>query len=180
MSRLLSRRRFVQSAAVTSAVLPAGISWAAGAAGASDEKPLTFACIGMGGQMRNYLVPELSKLDQQIVAICDVDRQQIEAAQKMAELAEARVYADYRDLLAKESGVDGVIIGTPDHWHVPICQAALAAGKHVYCEKPLAHSVAAVAVLKPKKRPATASAHLKSAGSASRARRLSSDRACHC
>ena len=103
MSRLLSRRRFVQSAAVTSAVLPAGISWAAGA---SDEKPLTFACIGMGGQMRNYLVPELSKLDQQIVAICDVDRQQIEAAQKMAELAEARVYADYRDLLAKESGVD--------------------------------------------------------------------------
>ena len=139
MSRLLSRRRFVQSSAVASAALPACMSWAAEP---SADKPLTFACIGMGGQMRNYLVPELAKLDQQIVAICDVDRQQIEAARKMGELAEARVYADYRDLLAKESGVDGVIIGTPDHWHVPICRAALAAGKHVYCEKPLAHSVA--------------------------------------
>ncbi len=56
MSRLLSRRRFVQSATVASAALPAGMSRAAET---SADKPLTFACIGMGGQMRNYLVPEL-------------------------------------------------------------------------------------------------------------------------
>ncbi|MEI7862529.1 MAG: hypothetical protein WCJ21_07855, partial [Planctomycetota bacterium] len=106
MSHLLSRRKFVHSAAIASAALPL-----AAAAQTARDKPLTFACIGMGGQMRGYLVPELAKLDQQIVAICDVDRQQIETAQKLESLTEARVYSDYRDLLAKETGVDGVIIG---------------------------------------------------------------------
>jgi predicted dehydrogenase len=46
------------------------------------------------------------------------------------------MYRDYRDLLAKEKP-DVVTIGTPDHWHVPIAIAALQAGCHVYCEKPL-------------------------------------------
>lgn len=92
--------------------------------------------------MRGYLIPELSKLDQQIVAICDVDQRQLDSALKVKGLEETRTYHDYRELLDKEKGVDAVIIATPDHWHVPICQAALQAGKHVYCEKPLAHSVA--------------------------------------
>jgi predicted dehydrogenase len=108
----------------------------------SPNENLSFACIGMGTQMRGYLIPELNKLDQKIVAICDVDRRQLESAQQVNELKEARQYHDYRDLLENEPDVDGVIIATPDHWHVPICEAALQAAKHVYCEKPLAHSVA--------------------------------------
>ncbi len=137
MSRKLSRRRFVQSAAVLGiglpTILPSGIL-----TGQSPNERMSFACIGMGGQMRGYLIPELAKLDQQIVAICDVDKCQRDSALQIKGLADARSYHDYRELLDKESGVDAVIIATPDHWHVPICQAALQAGKHVYCEKPLA------------------------------------------
>lgn len=140
MSHRLSRRRFSQTAMAglgLPMILP---SWLL--AGQSPNERLSFACIGMGGQMRGYLVPELNKLDQTIVAICDVDQRQLNSALQVNELKQARPYRDYRELLDKESGVDAVIIGTPDHWHVPICEAALKAGKHVYCEKPLAHSVA--------------------------------------
>ena len=92
--------------------------------------------------MRGYLIPELGKIGQQIVAICDVDKRQLDSALQINGLTQAKPYHDYRELLDKESGVNAVIIGTPDHWHVPICKAALQAGKHVYCEKPLAHSIA--------------------------------------
>ena len=141
MSHEISRRRFVQSAAAIGVglptILPSGIL-----AGPSPNERLSFACIGMGGQMRGYLIPELAKIDQQIVAICDVDQQQLGKAKQLKGLSEVRTYHDYRELLDRESGVDAVIIGTPDHWHVPVIKAALASGKHVYCEKPLAHSVA--------------------------------------
>ena len=140
MSHKVTRRRFAQTAAAglgLPVILPSGLL-----ASQSPNEKLSFACIGMGGQMRGYLVPELNKLDQTVVAICDVDQRQLDSALQVNELKQARPYRDYRDLLDKESGVDAVIIGTPDHWHVPICEAALKAGKHVYCEKPLAHSVA--------------------------------------
>ncbi len=50
-------------------------------------------------------------------------------------------YEDYRELLAKEHDVDAVVVSTPDHWHATIAIAAMRAGKHVYSQKPMAHSV---------------------------------------
>jgi len=50
-------------------------------------------------------------------------------------------YEDFRELLAKEKDLDAVIVSTPDHWHAPIAIAAMRAGKHVYSQKPMAHSV---------------------------------------
>ncbi len=49
---------------------------------------------------------------------------------------------DYRQLLAKAGGIDGVVIGTPDHLHAHVALAAMRAGKHVFCQKPMSHSVA--------------------------------------
>ena len=140
MSHRVSRRRFAQAAAASVGlpmILPSGLL-----AGPLPNDKLSFACIGMGGQMQRYLVPELNKLDQAVVAICDVDHKQLDVSLQVNGLKQARPYRDYRELLDRESDVDAVIIATPDHWHVPICEAALKAGKHVYCEKPLAHSVA--------------------------------------
>jgi len=77
-------------------------------------------------------------------AFCDVDLPRTEAAKKHygAAVVNARTYEDYRKLFDKEASLDAVVIATPDHWHAPIVKRALAAGKHVYCEKPLTHTVA--------------------------------------
>ena len=55
---------------------------------------------------------------------------------------DAKAYEDYRQLLDNAASFDAVLVGTPDHWHAPLCKAFMKAGKHVYCEKPLTHSVA--------------------------------------
>jgi predicted dehydrogenase len=52
-----------------------------------------------------------------------------------------RAYTDFRDMLAKESGLDAVAIGTPDHWHAPVAIAAMKQKKHVYCQKPMTHTL---------------------------------------
>ncbi|MBZ5625991.1 MAG: Gfo/Idh/MocA family oxidoreductase [Acidobacteriia bacterium] len=51
------------------------------------------------------------------------------------------VFADYRELLAQRKDIDGIVVGTPDHSHAVISIAAMRAGKHVFCQKPMAHSV---------------------------------------
>ncbi len=93
----------------------------------------------MQGRMR-----EIIGLQQNIVALCDVDEDRILESQRSGgdALAGARTYKDYRALLESEKNLDAVVIATPDHWHAPICRAAMLAGKHVYCEKPLTHTVA--------------------------------------
>ena len=53
----------------------------------------------------------------------------------------AKVYVDYREMLDKQKDIDGVVIATPDHTHAVISMAAIRAGKHVYCQKPLTHDV---------------------------------------
>jgi predicted dehydrogenase len=50
-------------------------------------------------------------------------------------------YNDFRELLEKEKGLDAVIVGTPDHWHAPVSIAAMKKGKHVFCQKPMTHSI---------------------------------------
>ena len=109
----------------------------------SANSKLNLACIGLGGQMQG-LMSELIQLGQNIVALCDLDPVRVEATRKGhgAAVEKAKVYRDYRELLEKEKSVDAVVIATPDHWHAAISVAAMKAGKHVYCEKPLTHTVA--------------------------------------
>jgi predicted dehydrogenase len=85
----------------------------------------------------------------EIVAVCDVyDKRMNDFVDKIkAAGGDAKAVPDYRDVLAMDE-VDYVLIGTPEHWHAQQTLDALDAGKHVYCEKPMTHTVQeALAVL---------------------------------
>lgn len=138
-----TRRRLIASAGSAAGsllVLPSG------SLRGQERKPsgkLNVAFIGMGGQIQGH-VGRILELGHNVAALCDVDARQIDASKKHhgERVAKAAVYADYRVLLEKEKSLDAVVVATPDHWHAPICRAAIQAGRHVYCEKPLTHTLA--------------------------------------
>ena len=108
--------------------------------GAPGQKPpsekLHIAGIGVGGMG----AANLGKLESEnIVALCDVDQDY--AAPTFKKYPLAKIYSDYRELLEKQKDIDAVLIATPDHTHAVIAMAAMKAGKHVYCQKPLTHDV---------------------------------------
>src|SRR5258708_3417154 len=72
-----------------------------------------------------------------VVAVCDVYQRRITRAKG---ISQSEGYSDYRRLLDRKD-IDAVLIATPDHWHAKISMDALEAGKHVYCEKPMTHTV---------------------------------------
>jgi predicted dehydrogenase len=88
---------------------------------------------GMGGA-------NLANLESEnIVALCDVDPNY--AAHTIRKYPKAKVYVDFREMLDKQKDIDGVVVATPDHTHALVSIAAMKAGKHVYCQKPLTHDV---------------------------------------
>ncbi|MCA9195142.1 MAG: Gfo/Idh/MocA family oxidoreductase [Planctomycetales bacterium] len=130
-----SRRKFLNAAGTSVAtftILQAGSARTY----AANEK-LSIACIGVGGRGGSNISGTES---QNIVALCDVDWQRAAAA--FAKLPSAKRYKDYRVMLSEmESKIDAVVVSTPDHHHFPASMTAIRLGKHVYCEKPLTHSI---------------------------------------
>src|SRR6185436_4472486 len=94
------------------------------------------AAVGIGGQGAHDL-QELS--GENIVALCDVD--DAYAGSVFKKYSKAKRFKDYRKMLEEVKELDGVVVATPDHLHAFVSMAALKLGKHVYCEKPLTHSV---------------------------------------
>lgn len=129
-----SRRTFLESAATGMAIAPLLVPRSAWGA---NDRP-TYGAIGTGGRGR-WLNTTFQKLGAQCVALCDVYEPSLEAARKDSP-ADVRCYVDYKELLA-QSGIDFVVIATPDHHHCPNLLDSLAAGKDVYLEKPLSHSL---------------------------------------
>ena len=145
----LPRRQLLQLAAAGAAgfwVAGRG-AWAAeGKAAAGDAKAgdaksdkVRLGIIGVAGRATENLNAEDNAVaSQDILAICDVDETNLN---KVAErFPKAEKYSDFRKLLER-TDLDGVVISTADHCHAPATLIALATGKHVYCEKPLTHTV---------------------------------------
>ncbi|MCX7012967.1 MAG: Gfo/Idh/MocA family oxidoreductase [Candidatus Sumerlaeota bacterium] len=100
------------------------------------SEKLNIAGIGVGGMGAG----NLKNLEtENIVALCDVDYKY--AAKVFQRYPKAKTYRDYREMLDKQKDIDAVVVATPDHTHALISMAAIQAGKHVYCQKPLTHDV---------------------------------------
>ncbi len=133
-----TRRSFLQSSAA--AGLFVSSVRAARRRGALEK--LNIACIGTANRAAADIEGVISE---NIVALCDVDSRYLERSQKMIREKQGHdpaVFADYREMIDRLADrFDAVVIGTTDHHHAPATVRAIRAGKHVYCEKPLTHTV---------------------------------------
>ncbi len=143
--RRASRRQFLKSASGAVAaftIVPRHVLGGQGQTPPSER--LNVAGIGAGG-MGGGDINAVAGAGGNIVALCDVD---LRRASAIEQYPEAKVYRDFRQMFDEmENKIDAVIVGTPDHTHAVAAMAAIKRGKHVYCEKPLAHSVAEVRAL---------------------------------
>ncbi len=132
----LPRRRFLQInlGLAATAVVP---SFVLGRGGQPPSQRLNLICIGVGGRGGDNFG---QMLGENIVGICDVDESRAVAARTKA--PGARFHRDFRQLLDQVgSQADAVVVSTPDHTHAAVLMRAIQMGKHVYSEKPLAHSI---------------------------------------
>jgi predicted dehydrogenase len=134
MDHSISRRTFLKTSLLTT-----GGFWVATGTGfarkVSANEKLNLGVIGT----INRASANLNALrDQNIVAICDIEDKLLAAAH--AKFPQAKTYTDFRKMLDQRD-LDAVVVSTPDHTHAVAAMAALKSGRHVYCEKPLAHDV---------------------------------------
>ena len=132
----MRRRHFLQTVAATAAAQVISRRVLGGEGQTPPSEKLHIAGIGIGGQGAGDL---RDMADENIVALCDVDWKK--AANTFKTYPKAEKFRDYREMLDKCRGIEAVMIATPDHMHAPITLAALRAGKHVYVEKPMAHTI---------------------------------------
>ena len=133
----ISRRSFISRTSLASSAfmfLPAHVLGLGGAQSANER--LNIAAIGCAGQGAS----DINNLkSENIVALCDVDWGH--AAGTFKQFPNAKKFKDYRKMLDEQKDIDAVIVATPDHHHAFASMRAIQLGKHVYCEKPLTHSV---------------------------------------
>jgi len=130
-----TRRTFLASAPG----LMLGVRLAASSARGANDR-IRIGVIGTGGRARGLMTLLKRLPGNDIVAICDVYEPRLLQAAEIAGTTAKKV-VDYRRVL-DDGEVDAVVIGTPDHWHKTITLDAVAAGKDVYVEKPVSHSIA--------------------------------------
>jgi len=137
-----NRRQFLAAAGVAGAAKSFAASKAAASGrvvGANDR--INVGVIGTGGR-GFYVAREFKNVgdgagNARIAMVCDVYQKRVT---KGKEAYQCDGTLDYREVLAK-SDIDAVIVATPDHWHAPIALAAMDAGKDVYLEKPMCHTI---------------------------------------
>ncbi|MFO0889209.1 MAG: Gfo/Idh/MocA family oxidoreductase [Isosphaeraceae bacterium] len=137
MIRRANRRTFLmQSVAVSTGL--AGKLMARPSDRGANEK-IRIAIVGAGGMGRSHVEDPHVK-NEQVVALCDIDENRLASAAKVHPAA--RTFHDFRKMFdAMEKDIDAVICATPDHTHAVVTARALRAGKHVYTQKPLTHTV---------------------------------------
>jgi predicted dehydrogenase len=134
VKKTISRRKFLSNSALAAFSLYYIPSRLLGADAPSNK--LNIAGIGVGG-MGGGNLRQCER--ENIIALCDVDSKY--AGRTFKRYPKAKVYKDYRVMFDKQKDIDAVVIATPDHTHAVITIAAMERGMHVYCQKPLTHTV---------------------------------------
>jgi predicted dehydrogenase len=167
-NRKLSRRDFMGAAAAVAAFTVVPRHVLGGPRHIPPSEKVNIAGIGVGGQGGSDLRAVSS---QNIVALCDVDWKQ--AGGTFKRYPNAKKYKDFRIMLDKEDrNIDAVVVATPDHVHAVASMAAIKRSKHVYCEKPLTHSVYEARVLAKAAREYKVATQMGNQGQASEGTRL--------
>ncbi len=140
MTVSFSRRVFVKQSAIAAGAVAAATvvprQVLGGPRQIAPSEKMNIAGIGIGGMGAGNL---RNMETDNIVALCDVDKNY--AGGTIRRYPDAKFYVDFREMLDRQKDIDGVMIATPDHTHAVISMAAMRAGKHVYCQKPLTHNV---------------------------------------
>jgi predicted dehydrogenase len=138
-----SRRQFLIGTGLAGAGVCLAASGSAAKMGPNEK--IHIGVIGAAGRGRANIEGVLGDPGVEIVALCDIDEQHLDQTEKYLSDVRKRPanlqrYYDWRRLV-EQKDIDAVIVSTPDHHHALAAVAAMQRGKHVYCEKPLAHSV---------------------------------------
>jgi predicted dehydrogenase len=134
--RNMNRRDFLR-VSTTAAVSGGLFSQLAAQESSAVNNKLNIACIGTANRAGANIQ---GVQNENIVALCDVDKVYLDRC--LARFPNARGYADYREMIDKEADrIDALVVSTADHNHAPATIRAIRKGKHVYCEKPLTHTV---------------------------------------
>lgn len=170
-----SRREFLAATAGAAAfgftIVPRYVLGGAGYTAPSER--VNLAGIGAGG-MGGGDIATHAKNGANVVALCDVDDER--AAGSYAAFPGARRYKDFREMIDKEAGnIDAVTVGTPDHTHAVVAMAAVRAGKHVYCQKPLTHTLHECRTLTEAARAADVATQMGNQGHATEGARLTNE-----
>lgn len=135
----VDRRDFLTHVAAAGVAISAGALAPRAAHGGMANETLNVACLGTGGRCRRLMQSLRELPNVRLAAVCDIYSAHLAEGAKLAD-PKAIQEREFRKLLDR-ADIDAVLIGSPDHWHVPMTVAACDAGKHVYVEKPLTHSL---------------------------------------
>ncbi|MBN2411719.1 Gfo/Idh/MocA family oxidoreductase [candidate division KSB1 bacterium] len=145
----INRRRFLKDATGAAIcalgfpyIVPAAVLGKSGNIAPSDK--ITMGCIGVGWQGTSNMENFLEEPDAHIIAVCDIDKNHLQNAKTIVDKKygnqDCLTYHFFEELIARDD-IDVISLGLPDHWHSIPAIAAAKAGKDIYGEKPLAHSI---------------------------------------
>src|SRR5205085_1303473 len=138
MRHSLSRRQFLTRSGIGAASVLTAASWSR-VYGANEN--LRLASVGTGGKGWDDITHISASPKVAVVALCDIDESDGFLGRAATKFPAAKKFTDWRRLLDAPKEFDALSVSTPDHMHAPVSLPAMALGKHVFCQKPLTHTV---------------------------------------
>ena len=140
LTRRSAIKKSIKAAAVAVSVptfLPSSVLGLGGKTGPNSR--IAIGLIGHGKIMKDHRQYHLGRDSVEVVALCDVDQRKLDLAlaEVMEKTGKTCPTYEYYEELCDRSDIDGVVVGTPDHWHAQISIEAMKNGKDVYVEKPM-------------------------------------------